>query len=47
MDGGLIMALLTGAVPGFLVGRWWAEVFRAKADMRKVWSHRGAYRGRR
>lgn len=33
------------AVPGFLVGRWYAETWRAKADMERVWNGRKHYRG--
>jgi hypothetical protein len=32
------------ALPGFLVGRWYAETFRAKADMERVWNGRKNYR---
>lgn len=31
-------------VPGFLLGRWHAETFRAKADMERVWNGRRNYR---
>ncbi len=33
-----------GSVGGFYVGRWWAEVARAKFDMKRVWDGRQSYR---
>lgn len=31
-------------VPGFLVGRWYAETFAAKHDMERRWNGRKNYR---
>lgn len=33
-----------GAVGGFLVGRWSAEVRRARYDARRLWDQRKNYR---
>lgn len=33
-----------GGIGGFLLGRWSAEYFRARADMRTVWNGRKRYR---
>jgi hypothetical protein len=33
-----------GTIPGFYVGRWTAEVGRARHDMNKTWHGRAKYR---
>lgn len=38
--------LLIGMVPGFYLGRWYAETFRAKVEMKRAWAGRGGYRRR-
>lgn len=34
-----------GMIPGFYLGRWTAEVGRARQDMKKAWNGRTGYRG--
>jgi hypothetical protein len=40
----LLVAMCFGSVPGYLVGQWKAETFRAKFDMKRTWENRRAYR---
>lgn len=43
----LIVGLVLGVILGFALGRRWAEMGRARHDMRQVWSGRRRYRDRR
>jgi hypothetical protein len=40
----LFLLLGAGSVPGFFVGRWTAEIGRARHDMTKTWNNRQDYR---
>lgn len=40
----LLVVFGAGTVPGYLVGQWKAETFRAKFDMKRTWENRRAYR---
>lgn len=42
----VLMVLLLGAAGGFPLGRWTAEVGRARHEAKKVWDTRSAYRNR-
>lgn len=42
----LIGLVLLGMVPGFYLGRWHAEISRARIDMRRAWQGRRGYRRR-
>lgn len=42
----LMGLLLLGMVPGFYLGRWHAETFRAKTEMQRAWAGRRGYRRR-
>ena len=47
MDPAALEALVIGlvvAIVGFVGGRWWAEVRRARFDMRRTWKTRKNYR---
>lgn len=44
MNTTVAVALLVGGLLGLLVGRVWAEVFRARFEMRKAWRARKDYR---
>ena len=35
-----------GFIPGFYLGRWYAETFRAMFDRRRIWENRDLYRRR-
>jgi hypothetical protein len=41
-----MLLLLVGGWVGFWIGVHWAEITRARFDMRKVWHGRRNYRGR-
>lgn len=43
----LLIGLLIGGVPGFYLGRWRAEVGRARHDARRTWETRSSYRNSR
>ena len=43
----VIGLLIAGAACGFPIGRWWAEVARAKYDMQRTWENRDHYRRNR
>lgn len=40
----ILTFIALGTVPGFYVGRWYAETFRARFDMRRTWDNRDQYR---
>jgi hypothetical protein len=40
----ILTLIAVGTVPGFYVGRWYAETFRAKFDMKRIWKNRDLYR---
>lgn len=42
----LIAVFVVGAVCGFPLGQWWAEMTRAKRDMQRMWESRSQYRRR-
>lgn len=44
MDETVVLALVAVGFIGLLVGRVWAEVFRARFDMAKTWRDRRNYR---
>ena len=44
MGTALIVVLVLGVVLGFVIGRRWAELARARHDMRQVWAGRRRYR---
>ncbi len=39
-----LLIFLVVAIVGFVGGRWWAEVRRARFDMRRMWRTRKNYR---
>ena len=41
-----LVLILIGTIPGYFVGRWRAEVGRARADARRAWAGRASYRNR-
>lgn len=40
----LLVVFGAGTVPGFFVGRQWAEIFNARFQMKRTWENRRAYR---
>ena len=42
----LIVGIVIGLLAGHYLGRWRAEVARARADMRSTWRNRSGYRRR-
>lgn len=44
MNTTVAVALIVGEFVGLLAGRVWAEVFRARFEMRKAWRSRRDYR---
>lgn len=44
METALYVMLGIGVFIGFFIGRWSAEVFRARSDMTRVWHGRRGYR---
>ncbi len=46
MDTTLWFVLSVGGAIGFVVGRWWAEIRRARYDMDETWNRRRRYQGR-
>ncbi len=42
----LLVGLLVGTVPALSLGRWRAEVGRARDDARRAWAGRSSYRNR-
>jgi preprotein translocase subunit Sec63 len=44
MTNAMWVILVVGIVIGYFVGRWWAEVRRARFDMDRVWGSRKNYR---
>ena len=40
----ILTLIAVGTVPGFYVGRWYAETFRARFEMRRTWANRDLYR---
>ena len=39
-----VLILAIGVMLGIGIGRWWAEIRRARSDMHKVWNARKGYR---
>lgn len=44
MTNAMWVVLVVGILIGCFVGRWWAEVRRARFDMDRVWDSRKNYR---
>lgn len=44
MNSTVAVALIVGGFIGLLAGRVWAEVFRARFEMRRAWRSRRDYR---
>lgn len=42
----MIALLIIGATSGFPLGQWWAEINRARHDMKRTWESRTHYRRR-
>jgi hypothetical protein len=42
-----MLMLLVGTAGGFIVGRWWSEVFRGRYDAGRAWKSRRNYRRRK
>lgn len=42
----LIAVFVVGAACGFPLGQWWAQLARARLDMKRAWESRHHYRRR-
>jgi hypothetical protein len=40
------LILVVGVFMGMFLGRWWAEIRRARHDMDRIWNSRRNYRDR-
>jgi hypothetical protein len=44
LSAALVGGIIIGLIVGIPTGRVWAEVSRARADMKRTWESRSAYR---
>ena len=44
MTGTMWVVLVVGVLIGMYLGRWWAEIRRARFDMDRTWASRKTYR---